>query len=457
MPGLLLLLGSTGCQGPFTGVVLTVLTDMKVPDELNQVTLTVSTPGDTGTTLPYTLGVDGGPELPGTFAIYADTAVQVSIVLKGEGPIGTVTRKARLTLVQDQVLALSLALVKDCVGDPCKNPNLTCIEGKECVSQDVPPGDLTMFDPNNPTASVECGTYVDSATHQTVQGGTCQRGFQCVGGQCVPTIDGGMPAGGGDGGDAGDLGEGRDLPEDLRADVPADVPHDAPVDRRGDMPRDVPGDPPGDIPVDNPADMRPDGPPPFDGPSFEPPPFDGPPPRDMTSFGVDFPNDAPNLPDGTADRPEVPNDAPTCIAPCDQGLPCSAGLVCNTATLCCVPQPACTTAGGGTGISCDVNRICQGDSQFCNAHCCFHEPCTSCYMFGCSGFPGQECIEGGTCCGPGPSCAPAMACDFWNPCQPGQRCRNNCCEGGSACIACMPLMPNGCGAGIPCPGNGCCP
>jgi hypothetical protein len=208
-----------GCSQPLTGVVLTVVTDMPV-SQLKSFNLTVSASagkGASGTTLDYPLSGPGKSELPGTFAIYADDPVTVTIVVTGnqDDPQNRVVRTARLTLVQGELLSLQVALEQVCVKVDCNSVHAgyTCVDGT-CESPDVNAGSLTPFDPNDPQGMVQCGSFIDTSTGKHLTGAGCKNNQTCREGRCLdlnPHRDGGPTdvgevtdaTTGTDGGDAG--------------------------------------------------------------------------------------------------------------------------------------------------------------------------------------------------------------------------------------------------------------
>jgi streptogramin lyase len=261
-----LLCGTPGCQG-LTGVVVSVVTDLHAPGELDEVSLIVTSGGAqvfSNQDDPWKLGPGQPDRLPGTLAFYAEGG-EPTLELDVQGWQGgrmRVERKTRLTLVAGRTLLLRLALSRSCIPaagggsfrEVCA-AGFTCVEGK-CGAETIDGQDLPSYSSTPGTTSgsgpggevVSCSgasTFVDTSTGQVVPAsGSCASGQVCQEGSCLRV------AGASDGG--------SDVPSDgfaADADGLADVASEGPLDRAppADAPADVPGG--GDGPRDGPPDL----------------------------------------------------------------------------------------------------------------------------------------------------------------------------------------------------------
>src|SRR5262245_59349984 len=169
-----------GCQSS-TGVVIDLRTDLSSPDELDSVSLTLSSEGISqfsNRERPWPVGPGKRYRLPGSFAVYADRPIKLDATVEGWlGAEPIVERKASLTLERGRVLKLNLALVRACTvgaagglspGDRCR-AGQTCIEGS-CLVVEVNGSRLPDYHPGDEDR-IECASgsqFIDTSTQRVL-------------------------------------------------------------------------------------------------------------------------------------------------------------------------------------------------------------------------------------------------------------------------------------------------
>lgn len=183
---LLLLLASWGCrsEGSLTEVMLQIDSNLRVPDEIDAVDLTLfgvdpaaaqptsvplaDTTGDGLHALPLSFGVVRGAEGLRTFSV---------TVRAKRGNDVVVARRAVVPFVSDAVKLLPIVLDRACAAPSVSCPaTQTCRDGR-CVDPLVAVGDLVDYVP--PDGGVHGGTP-DAGGSATVPGASLELGARCA-------------------------------------------------------------------------------------------------------------------------------------------------------------------------------------------------------------------------------------------------------------------------------------
>ena len=142
------LLAGAACSGDRpTQVVLAIATDLRVPDDIDEVGVTVERAGSDvlslkfkvdqkspATTLPATVGLLAGEDVDATMII---------IVTGRRKGAAAVRRSASLAFVEDRILLLRMDLLGRCVGKSCPGGQ-TCTE-TGCKPMAVDPATLPDY------------------------------------------------------------------------------------------------------------------------------------------------------------------------------------------------------------------------------------------------------------------------------------------------------------------------
>lgn len=182
---------AAGCTTPRTEIVLTVSTDLAMPNEMDQVHVHIdSESGKLRFDKTYDVGGAGLTKLPFSMGLVPgdDSGIAFTVVVSGtHGGTAAVERSATTSFVSGQTLELRMDLLKACRGVIC-GAGETCAADGKCVEAKVVPTTLP--------------TYGGGADGGVAGAGGGSGGAGAVGG------DGGAGAGGGQGGGAGAGGAG---------------------------------------------------------------------------------------------------------------------------------------------------------------------------------------------------------------------------------------------------------
>jgi len=320
-------LAALGCsrKEQVAGVVVEILTDLRVPEELDAVELRVDVAGADGVvkqSFPVDPGAAGAKELPLYYGLYPKQGKGGQFTVTAAGSVKgkeVVWRSAKLAFpTVGPTVLLQLPLLSSCVGQPC-DPLTTCVGAFICRPHDV---------------------FVEQLTPYRKGGGD-----PIMGGES----DGGM-----------DASRPRDTaPPAVEAGV--DVPPAPPPDVR----------PPDDVVSDLRPDLAPDtGPPPDVGPNCTPQPescFNN---ADEDCDGLIDCADPDCVPASAHCVPFDPTDNPTpgvtAAATCPAGFNQSAPITVRsgpTGAACtgCSCGPAAATCDNASVVTYTTAAECQGD------------------------------------------------------------------------------------------------
>jgi hypothetical protein len=256
--GLLLSAGCKRDNGPDTGIIVEVTTDLRVPGDINQVHLTAKdSQGNILHEETFDLGEGPNRVLPpfrvGIYPLH-DTATPIHIGAVGQLDTDSqpvVSRSATLSFIQGQKVVLVLPLLAVCRPVRCTATFQTCKENGKCEPDDVVSTSLPPYVPNQPVPEPDAATVIpdaqtsvapmDAAAEKTADSAAADRT-----GDLAPEVAGGRDAfsatGGAGGTDApsatGGTG-GATAAVDARTEVGnttgADAPPDVPVGGSGGM------------------------------------------------------------------------------------------------------------------------------------------------------------------------------------------------------------------------------
>ena len=204
--GLLLSAGCKRDNGPDTGIIVEVTTDLRVPSDINQVHLTA---GDSQGNILHeeTFDLGEGPNRvlpPFRVGIYPlhDTATPIHIEAVGQLDTASqpvASRSATLSFIQGKKVVLQLPLLAVCKDVACKVAYSTCQADGKCGSDTVDSKNLPTYVPNQPapdtTGGTTAGGGTTSAGGTTTTGGTTTSGGTTSSGGTTTT--GGTTASGG--------------------------------------------------------------------------------------------------------------------------------------------------------------------------------------------------------------------------------------------------------------------
>jgi formylglycine-generating enzyme required for sulfatase activity len=258
--GLLLSAGCKRDNGPDTGIIVEVTTDLRVPGDINQVHLTAE--DSQGNILhEETFDLGEGPNRflpPFRVGIYPlqDTATPIHIEAVGQLDTASqpvASRSATLSFIQGKKVILQLPLLAVCKNVTCKDASLTCRESGRCEPDNVDSSTLPTYVPNQPVPEPDAATVLpDAATPADVMDAAAEKVSDSAAdrtGDLAPDVAGGrdtFSATGGAGGTDAPSGTGGAIGTggataavDARTEVGdttgADAPPDVPVGGSGGM------------------------------------------------------------------------------------------------------------------------------------------------------------------------------------------------------------------------------
>lgn len=156
-----LLLLSTACGRPdATELVLEFASDLRVPEDLDTLRISVSGEGssDPATVETHALGkaAMGKVELPARTVITTTASPPPTAIIVAEGLLAgkpVVGRRVLAAMEKGKSLFLRIDLVRDCVGRMCPAEQ-TCERGGVCKASRLPAGTLKPFDPAQPKVAL---------------------------------------------------------------------------------------------------------------------------------------------------------------------------------------------------------------------------------------------------------------------------------------------------------------
>jgi hypothetical protein len=178
--GLALALLAAACSSdaPKQGeLMLSIATDMAVPNDIDRVVWSVTLDGETEPFRTETVELATGTDLPLTLAIQAGPKTTAPITIRVEGRKGElpssllrISREAKVVVPKDRVAKLELPLSWLCGGAnlsaPCKD-GTTCQAG-HCVDSVVAPASLPDFQPSEEHDCYDVTACLTSATLTSV-------------------------------------------------------------------------------------------------------------------------------------------------------------------------------------------------------------------------------------------------------------------------------------------------
>lgn len=175
-----------------TELMLGIATDLGAPDGLDRVELAITSERDSMLVDWDITGSSSAPfNLPGSYGVVSDgDEVSLDIVLTGyRGGTALTSRRAVVSLVEDQTLFYRIGLTAACVGrDDCP-PDWSCVEGV-CRDVTIDAQQLPEFAPELVT-ELTCASgvaYTDTATKQAMTlatGAADCPGSLCLEGTCL--------------------------------------------------------------------------------------------------------------------------------------------------------------------------------------------------------------------------------------------------------------------------------
>jgi hypothetical protein len=171
----LLMLACSADEPPRGELMLSVLTDMAVPNDIDRVFWSITLDGAEASYRSGVVSLDSGSDLPLTLAIEAGPETTAPITVRVEGRKGDspwllrVAREAKLAVPQDRVAKLELPLSWLCSGanlsEPC-GAGFTCQAG-HCVDATVATAALPDFEPSPPRDCFDVTACIESATFKS--------------------------------------------------------------------------------------------------------------------------------------------------------------------------------------------------------------------------------------------------------------------------------------------------
>jgi hypothetical protein len=226
--GLVLALSAAACQ-PRTEMMIGIVTDIRAPDVLDNVQLTVFRTVDDfpeEQLPPWTItGLRDQPyNLPGSYGVYSPDGSEIKLRVELAGFKGNsqiVDRTAVVSLVNGKTLFLRMGLVAGCMNRVDCGPTQTCVEGV-CKEREVDSTVLPDFS-SDLVGTLTCNSGTNFVNTEdgsrmplSVDAANCPNS-QCVEGTCLkpPQMNGGnrdggvfADGGGSTGNDAGVMGGG---------------------------------------------------------------------------------------------------------------------------------------------------------------------------------------------------------------------------------------------------------
>ena len=180
--GLLLSVACSRDNTSDTGIIVEVSSDLRVPQDIDQVQLTATDPQGNQLYL-NTFDLGEGPnrfKLPFRTGLYPlhDTATPIHVVAVGQlSTVGqpVASRSATLSFVHGKKVVLPLPLLAVCKGVACKNASLTCQANGQCDSDTVNSSALPTYVPDQPVPAPDAAAPVvpmDAAVGKAADGAT---------------------------------------------------------------------------------------------------------------------------------------------------------------------------------------------------------------------------------------------------------------------------------------------
>jgi alpha-tubulin suppressor-like RCC1 family protein len=140
-----LALAASACEKPRTEILLIVDTELRIPDELDQITIQIHTREMRDRfKQDYFLG-PGKTEIPMSLGLVPDNDPRIGFQVEVTGyrhNVFVIERSASTTLVPEQTLVLRIDLVRVCKEVVCDVMNTTCHDDGKCRPDDVPASSL---------------------------------------------------------------------------------------------------------------------------------------------------------------------------------------------------------------------------------------------------------------------------------------------------------------------------
>ena len=168
--GLLLSVACSRDNTPDTGIIVEVSSDLRVPQDIDQVQLTATDPQGNQLYL-NTFDLGEGPnrfKLPFRTGLYPlqDTATPIHVVAVGQlSTVGkpVASRSATLSFVHGKKVVLPLPLLAVCKGVACEDASFTCQANGQCDSDTVDSKNLPAYVANQPVPATDAATLIPDA------------------------------------------------------------------------------------------------------------------------------------------------------------------------------------------------------------------------------------------------------------------------------------------------------
>ncbi|HEY8428488.1 MAG TPA: hypothetical protein VIL20_08950 [Sandaracinaceae bacterium] len=176
-----------------TQLIVVVDSDLVVPDELEEIRVTVVGPSGMSAEAAQALGQEGGPALPLTLGVRPAGEALGPIEVTVEGRLGgeaVVSRVATTSLVRGEVRMLYMFLSRDCRGIECGHGR-TCTESG-CTSTAIDPEDLPPWTGELPHrdagAGADGGRLDGGPPVACTMGSECDDGIDCTTDVCTDGV-----------------------------------------------------------------------------------------------------------------------------------------------------------------------------------------------------------------------------------------------------------------------------